>query len=194
MRGRQRPGRGAGTRAVLATLVLLAACDEEREPPPELLDVPAFELTSQTDEPFGSAQLQGKVWVANFMFTTCPTICPLLTAQMKELTETLAGTPVRFVSFSVDPANDTPEALSRYAAGYDADPSRWTFLTGDNDAIEEVVVRGLRVHVGDRDETGNILHGSHFVLVDGTGTIRGYYESTPEGLADLATDARLLTE
>ena len=182
--------------ALAAALCLLAsagACDERREPPPSLLEVPAFELTSQDGEAFGTGDLRGKVWVANFIFTRCPTICPLLTSQMKGLSETLQGTPVRYVSFSVDPGNDTPEVLTAYAERHGADTARWTFLTGANDAVEEVVVRGLRVHIGEADGAGNILHGSHFVLVDGTGTIRGYYESTPEGLTDLANDARALT-
>lgn len=180
----------------LTTLLAIAllGCSEP-EPPPTLLEVPDFQLTSQQGEPFGSAQLEGEVWIANFIFTRCPTICPLLTSQMKGLTEDLAGTPVRFVSFSVDPANDTPEVLTAYAEQHGADTTRWTFLTGDNDAVEEVVVRGLRMRMGDEpDETGNILHGSHFVLVDGTGTIRGYYQSNVEGLRDIAEDARLLTD
>lgn len=181
-------------RAALLAFALAFGCSDP-EPPPTLLPVPAFELTSQKGEPFGSEQLAGKVWIANFMFTRCPTICPLLTSQMKELTETLADTPVRYVSFSVDPANDTPEVLTTYAEQRGADTERWTFLTGDNDAVEEVVVRGLRMRMGDEpDQNGDILHGSHFVLVDGTGTIRGYYQSNTEGLRDIAQDARLLTE
>ena len=181
-------------RALALVLVTLIGCSEP-EPPPTLLEVPAFELTSQKAEPFGSEQLRDEVWIANFVFTRCPTICPLLTSQMKELSDTLADTPVRFVSFSVDPANDTPEVLSEYAERHDADTERWTFLTGENEAVEQVVVRGLRVRMGDEpDETGNILHGSHFVLVDGTGTIRGYYQSNVEGLRDIATDARTLTD
>ncbi len=177
----------------LLTLALLGC--SEPEPPPTLLEVPDFSLTSQAAEPFGSAQLEGEVWIANFVFTRCPTICPLLTTQMKGLTETLADTPVRFVSFSVDPANDTPEVLTTYAEQHGADLERWTFLTGDNEAVEQVIVRGLRMRMGDEpDETGNILHGSHFVLVDGTGTIRGYYQSNTEGLRDIAEDARLLSD
>ncbi len=174
--------------------IALLGCSEP-EPPPTLLEVPAFELTSQAGDAFGSEQLQGEVWIANFIFTRCPTICPLLTSQMKGLSDTLADTPVRFVSFSVDPANDTPEVLTEYAERHGADTDRWTFLTGDNEALQDVVVEGLRVRMGNEpDETGNILHGSHFVLVDGTGTIRGYYQSNVEGLRDIATDARTLTD
>ena len=94
--------------------IALLGCSEP-EPPPTLLEVPAFELTSQAGDAFGSEQLQGEVWIANFIFTRCPTICPLLTSQMKGLTDSLADTPVRFVSFSVDPANDTPAVLTEYA-------------------------------------------------------------------------------
>jgi len=174
--------------------IALVGCSEP-EPPPTLLPVPVFELTSQAGQPFGSEQLRGDVWIANFIFTNCPTICPTLTSQMKELTETLSDTPVRYVSFSVDPENDTPAVLTDYAEERGADTTRWTFLTGANETVEEVVVRGLRMRMGEEpDETGNILHGSHFVLVDGTGTIRGYYESNVEGLRDIAEDARLLTE
>jgi protein SCO1 len=178
----------------LATIAWALGCEDEIEPPPTLLEVPAFTLTSQRGEPHGSEQLAGKVWIANFVFTRCPTVCPLLTTQMARLTERLEDTPVRFVSFSVDPANDSPEVLAAYAEEHGADTERWSFLTGDNGALEAVVVQGLRVHIGERDERGNILHGTHFVLVDGSGHIRGYYQSNPGGLDDLVRDARQLVQ
>jgi len=106
-----------------------------------------------------------------------------------------AGTrPVHLVSFSVDPAHDTPAVLAAYAKQHGADPATWTFLTGDGEAIRSAVVEGLKVAaqpVGKDDDLASIFHGSHFVLVDAEGRIRGYYDSadadaTDRLLADLA--------
>ena len=190
--GRRLPARFG---VALALCSMLGACEsDEPPPPPTLLNVPSFALTRQDGASFGTSQLRGRVWIANFIFTRCPTICPLLTSQMKGLTEQLDDTAVRFVSFSVDPAHDTPAVLARYAADHSADTGRWAFVTGDSEAIEEIVVRGLKMYMGDRDESGNILHGSHFVLVDRSGAIRGYYSSNPEGLEDLVRDTRQLVQ
>jgi protein SCO1/2 len=145
--------------------------------------LPAFSFTRQDGQPFGLAQLQGRPWVANFIFTRCPTICPVFTQKMARLQKQTAGLdgPLALVSFSVDPGYDTPERLTAYAAKYGADPARWSFLTGDYTQLKDIIVGGFKMAMGRNDENEDdipsIFHGSHFVLVDRTGEIRGYYNS-----------------
>ncbi|MET0282902.1 MAG: SCO family protein [Polyangiales bacterium] len=167
----------------------------------ELGRVPTFALTDQGGKPFGSAELAGKPWVANFVFTRCPSVCPLLTAKFKSLQGKLADVPdAEFVSFSVDPEHDTPEVLTAYAQKYEADTSRWHFLTGPLDAIEKTVVAGFKIHIGDKKPSESdptlieIMHGEHFVLVDASGAIRGYYRAEAAELTQLAEDMRALSK
>lgn len=167
------------------------------EPLPVLYPMPEFELTTEQGTPLRSGDLAGEVVVANFVFTSCPTVCPLLTAHMARLQERLAGSPgVRLLSFSVDPKNDTPEVLKAYGEKYGQDPARWTFLTGDLSAITKAVEKGFKIGIqgaGDPDATAfDIVHGEHFVLVDTDGAIRGYYRPEPESLDRLAIDAARL--
>jgi protein SCO1/2 len=142
--------------------------------------------------------LRGQVWVANFMFTSCPDVCPILTAKMAGVRTRLVGdrVPVKIVSFSVDPATDTPAVLKQYAKERSADYPDWRFLTGPIDQIKQVVVdgfkQGLSSQPGAPGQPQAILHGSHFVLVDRDLYIRGYYASDDEGLLRLARDARIL--
>lgn len=173
---------------------LLAGCRAAE--PPVLSTLPAFELTDATGKPFGTKQLAGRPWAANFIFTRCPTICPAFTAKMADVQRAVkeSGADAHLVSFSVDPVYDTPERLAAYAAKHGADPSRWTFLTGDPEAVRVAVVEGLKIAanpIKPDDDPADIFHGSHFVLVDGEGRIRGYYDSndadaTRRLLADLA--------
>jgi protein SCO1/2 len=168
---------------------------ERGSTPSEFGKVPAFSLLDQRGQRVTDRDLQGKPWVANFVFTRCPSVCPLLTAKFKALQDKLSAEEnVAFVSFSVDPVHDTPEVLADYAAKYDADPARWRFLTGPLDALEKTVVQGFKIHMGepkpraDDPSLIDIMHGEHFVLVDGAGTIRGYYRAEPAELEELLTD------
>src|SRR5213592_2048856 len=92
--------------------------------------VPSFQFTNQNGQPFGSAQLAGKIWIADFIYTTCPGPCPMISSRMSELQKPLGKTDVHLVSFSVDPEKDTPDVLHRYAEKLQAAPGRWDFLTG----------------------------------------------------------------
>ncbi|MEM1416055.1 MAG: SCO family protein [Myxococcota bacterium] len=170
---------------------LLVACGGSAEPPPVLMEVPSFRLVDQTGEAFGSDELRGRVWVANTIFTTCPTVCPLLTSQMANLQRRFAEREldVRLVSFSVDPENDTPEALAAYAQRNGADPARWRFLTGEREALRTILEDGLRVRMGgERSPSGDIAHGTHFVLVDASARLRGFYANDGAGLGKLERD------
>jgi protein SCO1/2 len=165
----------------------------------ELGHVPAFTLTDQTGAQVSDQALRGQIWVANFVFTRCPSVCPMLTAKFQAFQRDLGPLPgVRFVSFSVDPEFDTPPVLAAYAERFQADPQRWSFLTGPLDAIEKTVVEGFKVHIGkatpqpENPTLVDIMHGEHFVLVDQGGTLRGYYRADKPGLAQLADDVRAL--
>jgi len=140
--------------------------------------VPHFQLVNQEGQPFDSAQLAGKIWIADFIYTTCPGPCPMISTRMSELQKPLEKTNVHLVSFSVDPERDTPEVLHGYAEKLRADPERWDFLTGPKPAIYKLSHDGFKLAVADgSDETGIPVHSTRMVLVDRHGEIRGYYEA-----------------
>jgi protein SCO1/2 len=160
--------------------------------------LPAFTLTDQRGQPFGTRELQGKVWVADFIFTACQEACPLLSQKMAEVGRRARGLGPDFhlVSISVDPARDTPAALAAYGARYGANPVAWSFLTGPADAIEAAVVGGFKVGMGREKTSGEgaadfwqIFHGENLVLVDRQLRIRGYFAATPEGIDQLLAAA-----
>src|SRR5437660_8295121 len=141
--------------------------------------VPEFVLLNQDGKNFGSAQLRGKIWIADFIYTTCPGPCPMISTRMSELQKPLEKTDVHLVSFSVDPEKDTPEVLRGYAEKLHAEPKRWDFLTGRKSAIYNLSHNDFKLAVSDgSDETGIPVHSTRMVLVDRRGAIRGYYEAT----------------
>ena len=204
--------RSAGARLVAnplfwaATLGLLFAVPLARSvrrqlgaAPAVLGTLPAFTLTDQAGRPFGTRELAGKVWVADFVFTACQEACPLLSQKMQELgrrTKHL-GPDFHLVSISVDPERDTPARLAEYGARYGANPVRWSFLTGPVAAIEDAVTGGFKVGMGreavpappaqtDEEPTFfQIFHGENLVLVDRQLRIRGYFPATSEGMDKL---------
>jgi protein SCO1/2 len=151
-------------------------------PPPVLGEVPEFSLTNRDERTVRRADLAGSPWVADFIFTRCAASCPMMSLRMERLNRDLpADLPVRLVSFTVDPDYDTPAVLERYAASFKA-PARWLFLTGPRDEMHRLSKEGFKLAVdaggGPQDEP--ILHSTRFVLVDGEGKIRGYYEAFDE--------------
>jgi len=167
---------------------------------PTYAQVPEFILTERNTKTVSLSDLKGKVWIANFMFTHCAGICPLMSNKMKSLQETLSDSfGIRFVSFSVDPERDTPEVLSRYAERYQADPIKWFFLTGDKKTIYNLSAQHFHLGVEEipqekkEDLDQSVQHSSKFVLVDIKGKIRGYYDSeNPTALEQLVKDAESL--
>jgi protein SCO1/2 len=115
--------------------------------------VPDFTLIDQNGQPVGKSDLDGKVWIAGFLFTNCPDECPLLTAEMARLqSDTAHIADLRLVSISVDPDRDTPAVLSQYAERFNANPGRWLFLTGDKRAIYRLAREGFRLGIVDPAE------------------------------------------
>jgi len=163
---------------------------------PRLTSVPDFTTTSESGATVTKASLAGTVYIADFIFTTCQGICPGMTSKMKSLEARLRDEPrVRFVSFTVDPDHDTPEVLARYGKEHGADPARWSFLRTDTASLRRLCREGFRLGIEDAGPAAAepILHSTRFVLVDATGTIRGYYDSDePGAMKALEGDARTL--
>jgi protein SCO1/2 len=193
----------------LAVPVLTRVLAPAAPPLPELGTLPPFALVDQDGRAFGSNELQGKVWLAGFIFTRCPTICPAITATMGRIQHRARGLEpdFRLVSFSVDPDYDTPARLQAYAATHKASPRMWSFLTGSYEAVKQTVVDGLKIAIGTEAREGekparalegqqdfaSIFHGTHFVLVDQRGHIRGYYDSAGGEVVDqVLHDAAML--
>jgi protein SCO1/2 len=175
--------------AVLPTAALLPGCRRSEAadaaaPLPMLGTVGPFWLKDQDGRTFSEASLDGKVWIAAFMFTRCPTVCPEMVRRMRGIQEQAkaAGVPLSLVSFSVDPENDTPEVLRAFASERGLDTSNWRFLTGDSTVIRDTAERGFKIGVEGTPKAGaehyGITHGTHLVLLDGHRNIRGYYQSS----------------
>jgi protein SCO1/2 len=150
-------------------------------------DAPDFSLTERSGRMVGLADLKDGVWVANYIFTRCPGPCPFMSIRAKELVE--GGKGFTVVSFTSDPAFDTPEVLARYAEKYQADPNRWLFLTGPK---EEISRTAAEFKFGTLDAPD--MHSTRFILIDRKARVRGYYDSNdPEHLARIKRDIRSLT-
>lgn len=184
-----------GWLTLLMAIAVCSACKEQVPPLPELGQVQQFALTDQDGKATALASFAGKPWVAAFMFTRCPSICPRITQAMKGLQAQAnqKKLPVHWVSFSVDPSNDTPTVLREYMQKQGVAGSNWSFLTGDIDVIkrtaEDSFKQALEGQADPQKADFGITHGSHLVLVDGKGAIRGFYRSSDDvELAKLLTD------
>lgn len=189
------------TLAATALLVIGMAC-RPASTLPVLFPAPQFELTDQTGRPFSSTHLAGRVVVANFVFTTCTDICPLLTATMAQVRdqlrqERLLGEKAVLVSFSVDPENDTPDALRTYGERFGAAPAEWRFLTGPRAAIDDLLIGGFKVGrppPAARSPGGapEIIHTNRFALIDPKGQVRALYSGDDLNVAAVVEEVRRL--
>lgn len=188
---------------VLALLAVAGATAFQRlrkpEPPPLLGHVPELTLTNRDGRTVRRADLDGKPWIADFVFTRCPASCPMMSARMARLNRELpADLPVHLVSISVDPTHDTPAVLQRYAQSFQA-TDRWLFLTGTREDVRRLCIEGFKLGLDMAPAPGMgpepILHSTRFVLVDGQGGIRGYYEAfDEESTAKLERDLLALAD
>ncbi len=178
--------------------------------------VPDFSLVERSGRAVTLADLRGKVWVANFIYTGCTETCPTQSLRLSVLQGEFAKEPdLRLVSITVDPEHDTPEVLAQYAQRYKADPERWLFLTGPKPVIYALAKDGFKLSVVDPDDPkqtggllrflepraahaahgsgGLIIHSSRLVLVDRRGRVRAYHRpDEPESLARLLDNLRAL--
>jgi protein SCO1/2 len=175
-----------------------AAAENFAEQPHDLTPLwraPPFAYVDQHQVLTTPTSLAGRPYVANFIFTTCRTICPLLTAKMVQLQRQTLGAQLRFVSFSVDPENDTPAALAAYATHWNPDEPRWTLLATDAHTLP-ITAAGFHITAAKNATPGTIdpiIHSGVFVLVDGEGAVRGVYDSEHhDDFQALIRDARYL--
>ncbi len=176
-------------------------------PPPLPIygEVPNFSLTNEFGKPFGTNDLNGKFYIANFMFTNCPTTCPKLMETMDSVQKRIKGlgTKAAIVTFSVDPTNDTPEVLYKFARKRNSNPYVWNFLTGDKATVSKILIDGFKVPMGEKEKIEktlgtekvtliDIAHSEKVVLVDNLGRIRGYYPTDKMGINKLMIDLGLL--
>src|SRR5258708_5529400 len=152
--------------------------------------VPDFTLTDQSGQPFVSAgTLRGKVWIADFIFTNCAGPCPRMSAQMRKVDTALSKDiqDLRLVSFTVDPARDTPAVLAQYAERYQAEPGVWFFLTGPQAELHKLARNVFMLG----DVNGDLEHSTRFVLIDRQSRVRGYYLTSEEdAIPRLIADAK----
>jgi protein SCO1/2 len=173
-----------------------------RRPDPALEDlgpVGRFALIDERSEAFSDAALLGHATLVSFLFTRCDTICPVTTMKMARLQERTfdARDRIKLVSFSVDPAYDTPARLTEYAQRYRADPARWRFVTGPTDDVRRLIEGPLMNSMAREGVTPSgapaISHSGYFLLIDGRGHIRGAYDSSSlPRLDEMERDARFL--
>ena len=161
--------------------------------------VPDFSLVERSGRSVKLSDLRGKIWIVNFIYTSCPDTCPLQSAEMAKLQgERDHEADFRLLSITIDPERDTLQVLSRYADRFGADPDRWLFLTGEKEGIYRLAQQGFHLSAVpvSNDEGKNdpaFIHSSRFVLVDDKAEIRGYYVSTdPDALRRLRRDLKTL--
>ncbi len=180
----------------LALVVLAVFYALRRPPPPPVIkEVPDFALTHHDGTTVSRGDFAGEPWIADFIFTRCPAICPRMTSQMVRVEKALGErSTVRIASFSVDPEHDMPDVLADYAEKHGAG-DRWYFLTGEKGTIHELARKGFMLGVeeatpADVDAgSDSIIHSNRFVLVDRQNFIRGFYDPFDEAEID-----RLLRE
>ena len=152
--------------------------------------VPDFEFTDSNGETITREDMEGKVWVADFIFTTCTMACPIMTGNMNIIHKSFKeDNNVRIVSISVYPEYDTPEILKEYASRYNANTDKWHFLTGPEESVKNIIKTGFKI--GDYEDI--IFHSEKFALVDISGNIRGYYSGMKtEDMSKLKKDIKKL--
>ena len=161
---------------------------------PQYWALPAFSLTNQDGQPVTLENFKGKVWLADFIYTTCPGQCPLITAHMARLQQKLpADADVRIASFSTDPQTDTPPVLKAYARKYAAS-DRWTFLTGPKDRVYDLIEHGFKLPIS-APVGAQIVHSTRIMLVDRKGNVRTFYDGlSQDGDDQIIADIKKLLQ
>jgi len=185
---------------MLALLTVFVVLPGRSKPLPVLGSLPDFALTDQNNQNLTLASFRGDVWIADVIFTRCAGQCPIMSAHMQTIQDSLpAGLPIKLVSFTTDSAFDTSEVLKKYAARYGARDRQWIFLTGSKAALRNATVDGLKLGVMDTppSERANpddlFIHSQKLVVIDQKGQIRGYFDGeTAEGASEALAAAQRL--
>ncbi len=167
-----------------AIVIFAAACGNGGLKDAKNYPIEDFTFTNQDGEQLSKKDLKGKVWIADFIFTSCADVCPPMTANMAKLQEMIKKEKledVEIVSFSVDPTVDTPDVLKQYGQKFNADFSNWSFLTGyTQEEIEKFVLENFKALVKKPEAGDQVIHGTDFYLVDQNGDMRKYYTGLKE--------------
>lgn len=162
------------------TVFTIEQADSARAEIPVIAKLPDFEFTERSGNPFGLQQMKGKISVVDFIFTTCPGACPVMTDKMSALYKQYRSTgKVQFVSITVDPDNDTLEALREYATQHGAVDKDWAFLRAPEEAVVKLSEEGFKLPA----ENLPAGHSTKLILVDQAGQVRGYYK--PQDLGSM---------
>src|SRR6516162_4764011 len=160
-------------------------------PLPVLWPVPAYRLVDQDGQTRTPDELRGSVWIADFIFTSCKSVCPVLSAKMVQLQRAIPDPRLKFVSFSVDPDRDTPEALRPYAKRWAPEASRLTVLLTTHQSLAELS-KGMKTFVERQPDPDATVHSAELFLIDGKGQVRGIYATDGDSFDALVPDARRL--
>lgn len=169
---------------LVIAVFLLSACGQPNQTGRQ---VTSFSFTDQNGNPFGTDQLSGKVWIADFIFTTCESVCIPMSQKMAELQTAFKeqGIEVEFVTFTVDPETDTPQLLKEYIGQFSQDESNWHLLTGySQEAIENLALNQFQTIVQKPNESRQVIHGTNFFIIDQQGTIVNEYSYTEESFEE----------
>ncbi|QNK89125.1 SCO family protein [Sporosarcina sp. resist] len=179
----------------LFSLLLVGCVQGKGIKNPLNLEVSEFSFTNQEGKKLGLDDLKGKVWIADFVFTNCTTVCLPMMANMTELQGKLKEEDlnVQLISFSVDPAIDTPEVLKEYAGNYNADLSSWNFLTGySQNTIKDFAAKSFKA-IAIKPKTGDqVIHGTSFYLINKEGTVMKDYSGLDAPFDEIINDVKLL--
>lgn len=170
---------------MLGLVLLLTACGETKKT--SSMKVEDFKFTDQAGQPFGLADLKGKTWLANFMFTSCTTVCQPMTYNLSDLQKKLKekDLDVTIVSFSADPDRDKPEVLKTFADKFNVDYTNWHFLTNYKfEEIQSFAKKSFKTLVEKDPSSDQMIHGTSIYLVSSEGYIMKRYD----GVSDLPVD------
>ncbi|WP_248634813.1 SCO family protein [Pontibacter actiniarum] len=159
--------------------------------------IPDFAFVDQDSSLVTPETFKGDIYVADFFFTSCPTICPKMKSQMLRVYDKYKGNEhVKFLSHSIDPAHDTVAVLKDYADRLGVDSDKWHFITGDREAIFDIAQNSYMTSaLEDENEPGGLVHSGAFLLIDSQRRVRGHYDGTkPEEVDQLMQDIDLLLE
>lgn len=159
--------------------------------------IPPFSFVNQKGDTITNKDFDGKIYVADFFFTSCPTICPVMKKEMIKVYQKFKGNQeVKILSHTIDPAHDTPEVLNKFATDLGVDDLQWQFVTGDKDKIYEIGQGSYMVTAkSDSTVAGGYIHSGAFILIDKEKRVRGMYDGTTEaGTKKLIKDIDILLE
>ncbi|WP_423212686.1 SCO family protein [Priestia megaterium] len=164
-------------------ILLLSACSKDVKDPLNY-KLNSFSYMDQNEENYGLTDLKGKVWIADFIFTSCETVCPPMTAHMSKLQQEVKKQGlknVEFISFSVDPQKDSPQALKAYVNKFNGDLSNWHLLTGyTQKEIKSFAMKNFKVFVQKPKDTDQIIHGTSFFLINQEGIVKKNYNGVSD--------------